>query len=151
MFITASTIERHLSSFWSRRIRQIRCKRSAHVRGVLFHCVTRWFFMVRRVQPFAQTQRWRITPCLLSAMTYSLHSQVPSISGGHLLHRRPENALYRGDRGPILTYLIFVYCLLFIAFYFRGKEFITGLVPQCTECTRHSICVNNAVWALGSA
>jgi hypothetical protein len=51
-----------------------------------------------------------------------------------------SNALYRG-----------VYCLLVIAFYFRGKEFITGLAPQCTDCTRHCICINNAVWALGSA
>jgi hypothetical protein len=150
MFITASTTEGHLSSLWAIQIPQIRCKRSAHVRGGLFHFVTRCVFMVRRVQPFAQPQIWRTTPCLLSATAYLLYSQVPSIPGGYLLHRQLDYALYRDDIGPILTYLVFVYCLLFIVFFFRGKEFIPGLVPQCIECTRHGICVNNALWVLGS-
>jgi hypothetical protein len=39
-------------------------------------------------------------PCRLSATTYSIYSQQPSIPGGRLLHPRPEDVPCRGDKGP---------------------------------------------------
>jgi hypothetical protein len=47
--------------------------------------VTSWFFAVRRC-PLAQPQSWRIIPFRLSATVYSIYLQLPSISGGCLLH-----------------------------------------------------------------
>jgi hypothetical protein len=37
---------------------------------------------------------------MLSATAYSLYSQLPSISGGRLLHLQPEDATCHGDKGP---------------------------------------------------
>jgi hypothetical protein len=39
-------------------------------------------FTARSCWRLAQTLRWRITPCQLSAAAYSIYSQLPSISGG---------------------------------------------------------------------
>jgi hypothetical protein len=39
------------------------------------------FFMVRSCQPFAQHQRYKITPCRLYATAYSTYSQLSIISG----------------------------------------------------------------------
>jgi hypothetical protein len=36
--------------------------------------------------PHAQPPRWRATPCRLSAITYSIYSQLGSICGGRLLN-----------------------------------------------------------------
>jgi hypothetical protein len=36
----------------------------------------------------------------LSATTYSIYSQLPSKTGGRLLHPRPEDAPCCGDKGP---------------------------------------------------
>jgi len=36
--------------------------------------------------PLAQSPSWRVTPWRLSATTHSIYSQLPSISGGRLLH-----------------------------------------------------------------
>jgi hypothetical protein len=43
----------------------------------------------------------RTTPLRLSATAYSIHSQLPSISGGRLLHPQPEDAPCGDDKGPI--------------------------------------------------
>jgi hypothetical protein len=43
---------------------------------------------------------WSTTLCRLSASANSIHSQLPSISGGHLLHPQPGDAPCRGDKGP---------------------------------------------------
>jgi hypothetical protein len=40
--------------------------------------------MVRGCQPHAQTLSWRTTPCRLSAVAYSIYSQLSSIVGGIL-------------------------------------------------------------------
>jgi hypothetical protein len=39
-----------------------------------------------------------LTPCRLSAIAYSMNSQLLSISGGHLLHPQPDDAPCRGER-----------------------------------------------------
>jgi hypothetical protein len=38
------------------------------------------------------TPSWRTTPCRLSATAYSIYPQLPSISGGRLLHPQTEDA-----------------------------------------------------------
>jgi hypothetical protein len=38
-------------------------------------------------------------PCRLSATAYSIYLQLPSISGGRLLHPQPEDVPCRGDKG----------------------------------------------------
>jgi hypothetical protein len=43
---------------------------------------------------------WRTTLCWLSTTAYSIYLQLPSISGGHLLHLQPEDAPCHGDKGP---------------------------------------------------
>jgi hypothetical protein len=48
--------------------------------------------------PSTQPPSWRTTPCRLSATAYSIHSQLPSMSAGRLLHPQPEDAPCRdGD------------------------------------------------------
>jgi hypothetical protein len=51
------------------------------------------------------TPSWRTTPCRLSATAYSIYLQLPSISGGRLLHPQPEDAPCRGDKGPTHKFL----------------------------------------------
>jgi len=51
-------------------------------RGALKHFVTNYFFTVRGWCPHAQPSSWRTTPCRLSAIAYSIYSQLPSVSGG---------------------------------------------------------------------
>jgi hypothetical protein len=50
--------------------------------------------------PHAQPESWRTTLCRLSATAYSMHSQLPFISGGRLLHPQTQDAPCRGDKGP---------------------------------------------------
>jgi hypothetical protein len=38
-------------------------------------------------------------PCQLSTTAYSIYSQLPSISGCHLLHLQQEDVPYHGDKG----------------------------------------------------
>jgi hypothetical protein len=73
-------------------------KESAQVRGPFWHFVTNLFFYGEEL--LAPRQSWRTTPCRLSATAYSVYSQLPSISGGHLLHPQPEDTPCRGDKGP---------------------------------------------------
>jgi hypothetical protein len=42
--------------------------------------------------PYAHPPSWRTSPFRLSATAYSIHSQLPSISIGRLLHPQPEDA-----------------------------------------------------------
>jgi hypothetical protein len=70
------------------------------VQGPLWHFITSLFFMVRSCKPHAQPPRWRTTPCRLSEIAYSIYSQLPSISGGHLLHPHPEDTPWCGARDP---------------------------------------------------
>jgi hypothetical protein len=47
----------------------------------------------------AQSPSWKATPFRLSATAYSIYWQLPSISGGRLLHPQLEGAPCRGDKG----------------------------------------------------
>jgi len=42
----------------------------------------------------------RLTPCRLSATSYSIYSQLPYISRGRLLHSQLEDTSCHGDRNP---------------------------------------------------
>jgi hypothetical protein len=53
----------------------------------------------------AQPSSSSTTPCLLSATSYSIYSQLPSISVGFLLHPQPEDTPCRGDKRPHLIWL----------------------------------------------
>jgi hypothetical protein len=63
-----------------------------------------------------QTPKLEDHPCRLSATTYSIYSQLPSITGGRVLHPQPEDAPCRGDKGPTLTSLND--CLLLLYYYY---------------------------------
>jgi len=52
---------------------------SVQIRGKCVCFVTMTVFTVRSCQHLAQPSSWRTTPCLLSATTYSIHLQLPSI------------------------------------------------------------------------
>jgi hypothetical protein len=43
---------------------------------------------------------WKTISCRLSMSAHALYSQLPSISGGRILHPQPEDAPYCGDRAP---------------------------------------------------
>jgi hypothetical protein len=45
-------------------------------------------------------QDGELPPCRLFTFDYSTRSQLPSVSGGRLLQPQPEDAAYRGDKGP---------------------------------------------------
>jgi hypothetical protein len=69
--------------------------------------------MVRTCYPTPNPQSWRITPCRLSATAYSIYLQLPSISGGHLLHLQPEDTPCHSDKGPTQYGMVIVHsCLL---------------------------------------
>jgi len=55
---------------------------------------------VRGCYPHAQPSSWRTTPSQLSATACSVYSQLPSISGGLLLHPQPEVVPCCGDKEP---------------------------------------------------
>jgi hypothetical protein len=48
--------------------------------------------------PLAYPPSRRTILCRLSATAYSIYSQLPSVSGGRLLHLQPDEALCRGKR-----------------------------------------------------
>jgi hypothetical protein len=68
-----------------------RFKESVHVRGPVQYLVASFLYSDELLL-LAHPQSWSITPCRLSATAYSIYSQVPSISGGCLLHPQPEKA-----------------------------------------------------------
>jgi hypothetical protein len=51
----------------------------------------------------AQHPSWITTPCRLSATAYSIYPQLPSISGGRLLHPQPEDAPRRVTASQALS------------------------------------------------
>jgi hypothetical protein len=57
-------------------------KESIQGRGSVWFFVTNLSFMVKGY-PHTQPSSWRTTPCRLSAVAYSIYSQLPSIAGGH--------------------------------------------------------------------
>jgi hypothetical protein len=63
--------------------------------------------------PHAQPPSWRITPCRMSVTDYSIHLQLHSIFGGHLLHLQPEDTPCRvGDSTFMFTYQDLMVCSL---------------------------------------
>jgi len=64
-----------------------------------YHIVTRFFYS-EELLDLLHPPSWRTTPCRLSATACSIHSQLPSISGGRLLHPQHEDAPCRGNKGP---------------------------------------------------
>jgi hypothetical protein len=52
---------------------------------------------VRSCSLLCQSLSRRTTPCRISAIAYLIYSQLPSISGGRLLHPQPEDAPCRGN------------------------------------------------------
>jgi hypothetical protein len=85
-----------------------KCLDSQRIQQSLSACETfrnRQFHMVRGRQPDAHPPpppSWRTTPFWLSPTAYSIYLQLPSISGGHLLHLQPEDAPCRGDKEAML-------------------------------------------------
>jgi hypothetical protein len=69
-----------------------------HVRGPLWHFVIRVFLRRRVVSP---KPKLNDHPLSAVATAYWIYPQLPSISGGRLLHPQTEDAPYRGDKGPI--------------------------------------------------
>jgi hypothetical protein len=57
-------------------------------------CVTFRNELLVLVQP----PSWRTIPYRMSATAHSIYSQLPSASGGRLLHPQPENRPCRGDK-----------------------------------------------------
>jgi hypothetical protein len=79
------------------------------IRQILRPCVTfrnNLFYYGEKFLPHAQLQSWSTTPCPLSAITYSTYSQLPSISGGCLLHPQPKDAPCRGERDPRISFTV---------------------------------------------
>jgi hypothetical protein len=79
-----------------------RSEGSVQVRGPLFRFATCYVLTVRSYL-LAQPPSWRTTPRRLSATAYSIHSQLPFISGGRRLYPQPEEAPCPGDTGPFFT------------------------------------------------
>jgi hypothetical protein len=89
-------------------------------------------FMLRNHSPLVQFPRCRTTSCRLSATANSIRSQLPSISGGRLLHLPSEGAPCRGDREPDTLHgkrVIEVYMLLYEGV---SKSFRTESITKCT-------------------
>jgi len=57
------------------------------------------FFTLRSYQPPIRHPNQRTSPCRLSTIAYSIYSELPSMSGGLLLHPPPEETPCLGDRG----------------------------------------------------
>jgi hypothetical protein len=68
---------------------------SVQIPGPVWHFIASWNFTVRSYTLLSQSPSW-ITSCQLSATAYAIHSQLPSIDGGRLLHPQHENSPCRG-------------------------------------------------------
>jgi hypothetical protein len=66
---------------------------------ILTFCNMLVFYGAKLLAP-AQLPTWRTLPCRLSMTAYAIYSQLPSISGGLLLHPQTEDAPCNGDKGP---------------------------------------------------
>jgi hypothetical protein len=73
----------------------------------LWHFVTNLhIFKLRNCWLHVQPPSWMPTPCRFSATAYSIYSQLPSISGDHLLHPQPEDELRGWVTGIALPFLV---------------------------------------------
>jgi hypothetical protein len=59
-----------------------------------------YFLYSKGLFALCPTPSLRTTLCQLSVTAYSIYSQLPSISGGLLLHPQPEDIHCHGDKGP---------------------------------------------------
>jgi hypothetical protein len=66
------------------------CKESVQARGSFRIFVTNLLFMVKAFLPHSQPQSWGTTPFRLSAVDYSIYSQLPSIARGRSSIRNPR-------------------------------------------------------------
>jgi hypothetical protein len=73
---------------------------SVQVRGFLEIFVTSLFFYGEELLSHSQPASWKTTPCWLSMTAYLVYWQLPSISGGRLIHPQPEDASRCGDNRP---------------------------------------------------
>lgn len=76
-----------------------------------FECFKNFYMIVHSYLSFYSLS------CHLFAIAYSAYSQLPSISGGHILYPQPQDAPCCGDRDPPLIYIICVYVYLHIHIY----------------------------------
>jgi hypothetical protein len=92
-------------------------KESAQVRGPLCHFVRSLFFTVRSCYFHAQLPSRRTTSCRLPATAYSIYLQLPSISGGRLLHPQAEDPPCRFYRIPtwviITIVMVYIYRIMY--------------------------------------
>jgi hypothetical protein len=58
-------------------------------------------FYVEELLALYQTPVWRTTSCRLSVTVYLIHSLLPFIYEGLLVHPQPEVAPCRGDKKPV--------------------------------------------------
>jgi hypothetical protein len=65
-------------------------KESIQVRGSVRFFVTSLFLWWRVVSPHTLPPNWKTTPCCLSAVAYSIYSQLTSIAGGRSSIRNPR-------------------------------------------------------------
>jgi hypothetical protein len=75
----------------------------------------------------------RTTPCRLTATTYLIHSHLPSVFTGRLLHRHREDASCRGDGDPFDMEVSKLYIYIYIYIYRLTKP------KEHTACGRTSL------------
>ena len=92
----------HLPNFMSLFRCLGRTKVLVQVRGKCSWFATKTVFTVRSCQHLAQHPIWRTIPCWLSAIAYSIYSQLPSYWRS-FHHPQPEDAPCRGDKDPFVT------------------------------------------------
>jgi len=72
---------------------------------ILRPCVTyrnKLFSYYEELLPCRLNPNWRTTPCRLTATSCSIHSRLPSISGGSFLHPQLKDVPCHGGRDPSL-------------------------------------------------
>jgi hypothetical protein len=74
--------------------------------------------------------------------TASIHSQLPSVSRGRLHHLQPEDAPYRGDRNPRLTWYSYN-TQIFIHSAFCRWRFQCYRLPEKCGCPKEAHKLNN--------
>jgi hypothetical protein len=97
-------------------------------------CVTfhnKLFFMMRSCQPLVQSPSWRTTPCWLPTTAYSIHSQLPSISGGCLLYPQSQYVPCHGLHNMGMFSLHFLRTNLLIFIKFGTKIMLLWTVSFC--------------------
>jgi hypothetical protein len=62
-------------------------------------------------RPTLKLQEHPLSP---AATAFLIHSQLPSTSGGRLLHPQPEDAPCSADRGPIIIMMMMMMMMMII-------------------------------------